>query len=259
MYHHPDTPTDEYPKTSREILHEGVEALAQTYPHRAIIHTPSFGVPAYEWEGAGSERGGSDQHIQYRRIVFLPPKDNTVTVIAAGNKASSSSGPVVCYPNGSLGFFVSGGYSVITQVKIPDDLGDQLLAHHALWTPQHENQSYWPLERLLKIPTHHFHGTLLFAYDQEYPGARDGFYVLKWGHSDMMADDDFASLKFRKVAPWNVPNLQERQGIAQAIALHLTGEQESSDIRSVQRIGREPEVLQDFQVKKVRAELERAA
>ena len=92
MYKHSATKEGEYPRTGVELLHHSLGSLIEQFPERVIDgRRPDgkhvfFAQPAYSWDGAGSERGGSAEHMLYEQVVFLPERDGRVLVVAVGDK-----------------------------------------------------------------------------------------------------------------------------------------------------------------------------
>src|SRR3989338_4860477 len=94
-YIHPRTAEGDYPRTAVELLHHSVGSLIGQFPERVIDRRRSdgrhvFGMPVYSWDGAGSERGGSAEHMRYEQVVFLPEREGRVFVVSVGDKQFDS-------------------------------------------------------------------------------------------------------------------------------------------------------------------------
>src|SRR3989344_3471736 len=79
MYRNPETSDKEYPKTPRERLHYSLKLLTQEFPG-STVKASKYKIPVFSWDGAGSERGGSAEHIRYDNIIFLPAEKDAVAV-----------------------------------------------------------------------------------------------------------------------------------------------------------------------------------
>lgn len=186
MYLHPRTREGQFPRTARELLHSSLGLLVEQFPDRVIDRRrPDDGrvmsVSAYSWPGAGSEKGGSAEHMGYERVVFLPEREGRVSVVSVGDKqfdfmrtvfilddreGSPSEGRLFEYD-------ISSGrapayYSVLFRYSVSPKFADALLGHyhsHIKGQPERDYDFVLSFEDVLEDGTRHFIGCPLFAVD----------------------------------------------------------------------------------------------
>jgi len=208
MYQHPQTAVGEFPRTAREILHHSFALLEQRFPERTL---PVFGashIPAYSWEGAGSERGGTAGDIEYQKLVFVPYCEGQTLVTSLGD---------------ARGDFTSGGpsnYSVLAVQKVSDRLAELLLAFYreklnGRTSGEGDSSLTYPLHELLEQPMRSFRGVPVFAFDDE---SRSLLYANKRHSIDRMyrVQDRTAFEVIQSF--YNNPDLGPRVGLAQSFA-----------------------------------------
>ena len=170
MYKHPETRDEEYPKTAREILNHSLEILAEKYPDRSL-ELKMYPLPAYDWPGAGSEKGGSAEHIIYETLVFAPAQKDKVLAISVGNKHVEW-----------LDYSGIGKYSLLFRQVIPTDLAELILNYYNsnIKDKNEESEQYsefkWAVSRLLQEGTTHFRGASIFAFDEAGREHNAGFF-----------------------------------------------------------------------------------
>ncbi len=164
-YRHPLTPQKEYPLTAREIIHASSEILAETYPQQTIRGV-DLHLPAYEWSGAGSERGGCSEIIQFDTFVVVPPSvssSNRSTLISVGKRSSRNSFNQILLEGDAFSFhpeqniYSSRGYSVLLRMEIPPERAAEIISG---------SSNRRSVESLLLPGVHNFNAVPLLAYDQ---------------------------------------------------------------------------------------------
>src|SRR3989344_6848048 len=208
MYQDPNTKEEEFPRTPREMMGYSLELLAQQFPERVVEATVS--IPVYEWDSAGSEKGGVAEYIKYEKCVFLPILDEKAIALSVGHKDHRWN---IC--NVGLVFRdqygaepVNREYSVLLQTKIPESLAKKFLTiYHEKIKGQEKtpfNFSY-ALEQVLEPRTQNYCGISLFAFDEDGCKEWPGFYtkgrsldgkllqrldsLFNWDHADECGKD----------------------------------------------------------------------
>ncbi len=165
-YQHPLTPEKEYPLTAREILHASFDLLIERNPQETVRGL-NLSFPAYEWYGAGSEKGGSAEVLKFDSVIVLPHSSNISTLLSVAERPLYySSNPTTILLDGDPQSFhpeeniTSGrGYSVIFRLAIPSDQTAEILSFHS-------KELSNLLRNNLKKGVHQFRAVPIFAYDQ---------------------------------------------------------------------------------------------
>ncbi len=193
MYRHPQTKEEEYPRTVVELLHHSLAQLVEQFPERVIDRRRSdgghiFSMPAYEWPGAGSERGGSAEHMKYEQVVFLPERNGRVFVVSVGDKQFDSMHTVFIlgdHDGGSEDLFeydvrtgaLPSYYSVLFRYSVSPRFADALLGHYHEHIQGKEERNYAfasAFEDVLQDGTRYYIGCPLFAVDPGEKSTRSG-------------------------------------------------------------------------------------
>lgn len=238
MYRHPQTEEGQYPRTVREVLHHSFTMLCEEFPERTVARKqrengwlPS--VSAYSWPGAGSEKGGSAEHIRYEKIVFLPEKNEKVAVVSVGDRQFDSmhtiligndASDLVEYDTCSGG--VPSYYSVLFSYHVSPKFAEKFLDVYQIIkdTEKHLSSFDYVLEDVLEQGTRHFFGVPLFAVDVEEERRGSGkFYITPYGY---VPDFSRNYLQELSNSPWNWylhGDLSSRENLARFIAGYLQG------------------------------------
>ncbi len=173
MYRHPETKEEQYPITPRENLHHSLKLLAQEFPGRSV-KASEYEVPAFSWNGAGSESGGSAEHIRYDTILFLPAEKKDMIAVSVGDRSKEwykqKVGMVLDDSYGAQPIYKD--YSVLLLQKIPEDAAcrivDQYLENVAGNEGSGKADNFsMAMHKLLDGGTSYFWKLPLFAYDME--------------------------------------------------------------------------------------------
>jgi len=163
-YKHPLTPDQEYPLTAREILHHSFDLLTTI---GSPIHDCDLQIPAYEWSGAGSERGGCAELIDFNSIIVIPPvsEQGHATIVTVGDRSPTDWDSYIILegsrynPHSQNNIYSLRGYTALVRMGLAAEMAEELLAlpsekkRHKLYT-------------LLRSGVREFRGIPLLAYDQ---------------------------------------------------------------------------------------------
>jgi len=263
MYKHTRTEDGEYPRTVREVLHHAVTLLAEEHPERVVPREESFGVSAYSWDGAGSEKGGSAEHIAYEQVVFLPEREGTVSVVSAGKKKHDLSNMVLIMDDhtGELSEYRrSTNYSALLHMGIRPELASKLLEYYQTQVKGVVEPGYSfsiALDRLLEDGTTNFRDVPLFGFDAGRESFEEGVFALnRYGTVRNGRDlekfmPEYWSYKLRG-------SIADRIGVSRFIADYMYG-RVPKEKSPAEVLMRRPRELQDYQERGILRPLERAA
>ena len=170
------------PLTSVQVLNSIIDSLTEVFPHRRVDF-PEVGIPAYSWDGAGSERGGASDQIEYGRLVLLKG-EKEVRLITVGNREERS----------------SKGYAVLHVASLSPNFGEYLLERMKERKEGEENDRHaWrAMDSLLEPGTRNFRGIPLIAND--YRGRMQVGFSTKYG----IILESFNGLRPIEDRYWNV-------------------------------------------------------
>ncbi|MEK6899613.1 MAG: hypothetical protein AABX05_00670 [Nanoarchaeota archaeon] len=210
MYRHPETKDEEYPRTPRERLHHSLRLLSQVFPGRTVKAT-DYEIPTVSWDGAGSERGGSAEHIKYDKILFLPAEKDAVAISVGDASERFSHRLGMILKDRYNAPYIYDDYSTLLLQRLPQDSADTIVEHYLENVAgnddsEKESNFSWAMHKLLGNGTSCFSKLPLFAYD-----SWDGFFV-----------------KSRRFEPQTrllerVDSLGSAESIAQAIVKYTQG------------------------------------
>ncbi len=244
-YRHSQTKEGEYPRTAVELLHHSLGTLIEQFPERVIDRRRAdgghiFNMPAYEWSGAGSVRGGSAEHMRYEQVVFLPEREGRVSVVSVGDKQFDSMHTVFIIDDragspthGDLSEYdVRSGcspsyYSVLFRFSVSPVFAEALLEYYHAHVQGKEERNYTfsrLFEDVLGDGTRHYMGCPLFAVDPGSGSHRSGnLYVNKYG-----SISDFTRGCLVEVpVSWRDrlrDDLGRRQELSRSLATYLQGQ-----------------------------------
>jgi hypothetical protein len=189
MYKSSKTKDGEFPRTARETLSHSFSNLEARFPERTIGVYGAECCPAYEWDGAGSEKGGSAGIVSYDKIIFIPHEDNKNLVVSVGDKNEDR----YAFPD----------YSLLLMQTLPNNLADTLIDFYKERAEQHPDnyRLFSPLRKILQDGTHSYHSAFIFAIDGD---QGDRFYTNPRGSLnayDLERFQENDKLKFLMYAP----------------------------------------------------------
>ncbi len=239
------TKEGDYPRTAVEVLHHSLDSLIEQFPERVIDRRRAdgghiFSMPAYSWNGAGSEKGGSAEHMRYEQVVFLPEREGRVSVVSVGDKqfdsmhtvfivddreGSSSYGDIFEYDVRSGG--LPSYYSVLFRFSVSPKFADALLGYYHENIEGKKERDYTfshVFEDILEDGTKYYIGCPLFAVDPGSGSSRSGkVYANRFG-----AIHDFSRGSLVEVSEfWRDRlhgDLSSRQKLSSSLAQYLQGE-----------------------------------
>lgn len=272
MYRHEKTREGEYPRTCREVLHQSMNFLEEAFPERTIVRKVNAdgwlsSVPAYSWDGAGSERGGSAEHIRYEKIVFLPEKRGKVSVVSVGDRQFDHQHTVLIYDEeyGDLSdldtrtFASPSYYSVLFLQTVTPSLAENMLSCYHTYIENKDYKGYYfeiALEEILEGGTRHFVGAPFFAFDSSLSCGT--FALNRNGFVESFSSD------LQKFLPgtWKDclrGNVEERKKLSQFFSDYVQEKDSALFQSELTRMRRLVEGLRDSQEKKVLSYLEKVA
>lgn len=246
MYRHKGTKEGEYPHTAREVLHHSLTLLVNEHPSRVVPREKTFGIPAFSWSGAGSEKGGSAEHFWYEKIIFLPERKERVAVVSVGDRTYDFSRMVLLVDEetGDLSeYSPQPEYSVLLSVLVSPSLAETVLDYYRTKVVGVENPGYTfsiALDQILEDGTNHFNSLPLLAVDpkQNYGG---GKFLL---NRNLFSD---GTRSFPEFSPdsWRDSmrrDVQDRVGLSQYIADYAQGRGDDSplSVRDLLRVREYP-------------------
>ena len=173
-----------------EIVDYAEAFLSRRFPRRVVKFGP-FSIPSHTWSGAGSAKGGSSGHLNFRKIIFANPEKGSSFALAFGRKKGSmdtSQIPIIHHHDGALEIPYSPSMSGIFRVIVPNSFAKRIIDYYR---KNIENSEEDPksrrrdldflLNNLIKDNFDNYSNVLLFAFDGEYSGLRNGFFRSKDG------------------------------------------------------------------------------
>lgn len=203
--------SETYPRTPRERLHYSLKLLAQEFPGRSV-EASHYKAPVFEWDGAGSEKGGSAERIKYDKIIFLPAERDAVAV-SVGDKTDYGVGMIFQDEYGALRR--DREYSALLLQRIPQDAANSIIDYYVekvAGMDHSENKFSYAMHKLLKSGTSRFWKLPFFAFDSDFTGEMPGFFV----KSNRFDPDRTRLLK-------TVDSLVSAENISQAITKYAQG------------------------------------
>ncbi|MDP3727976.1 MAG: hypothetical protein Q8R18_00840 [bacterium] len=273
MYKHDLTKEEEYPRTVREVLHHSLTLLCEQFPERVILRQQKengwlMSSAAYSWPGAGSEKGGSSEHIRYEKVVLLPEREGKVSVVSVGDKQFDHMHTVLIHDDdGGLHDLDSRSlsqpsyYSVLFREYISSGLAEELLSYYHAHIKDKQEKSYdftFALEDgILDSGTSSFCAVPLFAVDRR---QGPGVYLLnKYGSVQNFGSD------VERFFPesWDdrfKGNVEDRVKVSHFFADFLLGNVDSPlyDARLARKRGRDFDVLDASDEEKALVHLRKA-
>lgn len=193
-----------------------------------------YHLNAYEWPGAGSEKGGSAEAIVYNDIVMLPQEESMLVIGLGDKKWFHNDNIGVCFGLDARNSYLLGDYSVLTRTHIHTDLATTLLEFHQEHIHEKDRPEMrdfysefarWEgaIEKVLEGATRGFSQTLLFAFDDHYrDGKNKGFYFVPagyWGSSATRLKKSTKGFLAKDVSF----SLHDRNTLAEKIAQYAAG------------------------------------
>jgi len=160
-----------------EIVSYAENLLFKKFPGKSV--GVKYGnIPAYEWNGAGSEKGGSCDYLKFGRIIFAESEGlhkNERLAIAVGrrNGDRDSSFPIVVNSDESLSISYNPKMSGVLRVIVPEGFAEE-----ALEKQKKKGKDFdLAINKFLKREHYGYGGISLFAFDGEVSGLRRGFFI----------------------------------------------------------------------------------
>ncbi|MBI5797830.1 hypothetical protein HZA98_02915 [Candidatus Woesearchaeota archaeon] len=256
MYRHPKTAEGEYPRTVREVLHHSIDMLAQQFPERVVAYHAKpehfhqfYSASGYSWPGAGSEKGGSAEHIAYERVLFLPERAGRVQAVSVGDRQYDFSNSILIMDDGELSEYrPQREYSVLFQLGVSPGFAERLLGyyHEKVKAVETWNISFTvAVDRLLEDGTNHFGSVPLFAFDPKETSDFYGKFSLN-RHGVVIDSRDLEG--FSGAWDWYLGGSHaQRTKVSRYVADHLLGEEGEETFRDKRFIHPQRRVLQDLQ------------
>ena len=107
------------------------EMLVKRFPER-VVAVKYQNIPAYKWDGAGSERGGVSDYLNFERIIFaesdgLPDKEILAISVGRNKGGMDSKRPIIIDDGGGLRIpYIPKMYGVL-RVIVPRDFSEEVL------------------------------------------------------------------------------------------------------------------------------------
>lgn len=151
-------------------------------------------IPAYEWEGVGSEKGGASGYLNFNRMVFAPMENGNYLAISVGRAKGQRNGalPVVINYDKSLTIPYNPKMYGVFRIILPKNVVDRVLEvyepHKKERFSRNNFEKYlgsvrkkidFTLSNLIERNNRRYNGISLFAFDGEFRGLREGFFVKK--------------------------------------------------------------------------------
>lgn len=250
MYRNSHTLDEEYPKTSREILGYSLHFLSQIFPERSL--SLDLVVPAYTWNAAGSEKGGSAEHIHYERLVFLPQAHERLLAVSVGEKKAEINGLDFVLPNQLLAFVQGTAYSALFMQYMPAALAEKILLYSQEEKSDKENYTFDSvLEKILTDGTYHFRAIPLFAYE----GGEGNFsFPFLTKRHELFAHTLEVGISFSELWRRHIfGSLHERLALSHFFEAYVQGASGASPFleQSLIDAQRNPHILRDVTVDKI--------
>jgi hypothetical protein len=159
------------------IVDSAEEKLLKKFPGKSV-GIRYRNIPAYEWNGAGSEKGGSCDYFRFGRIIFADSnglQNGERLAISVGRREGErdSSFPIILNNDESLSIPYNPKMYGVLRVIVPEYFAEQILKKQ-----KNKGGSFdYAINKFLKREYMGYGGISLFAFDGEVNGLRRGFFV----------------------------------------------------------------------------------
>lgn len=229
--------------TPIEVMAYSESLISRRFPRRvAKIHEyggkEGVWIPAYEWEGAGSEKGGSSGHLFFRKVIFADSetinKDSCLAISFGYESGGIDSSRIAVLMNDSSVSlpYIPGMAGVFREI-VPRDFADRIILESRLGREEglDEEVNYWQsrvrkvssaLRELLRSGNRTYSDISLFAFDGEAGGLR-GFFAKQYAPFDYPLRDVLRPFDFEEFSMlrWKNPEREAGIRLSNNLADHL--------------------------------------
>lgn len=147
-------------------------------------------IPAYQWPGAGSEKGGSSGHLNFSKIIFaesegLKKGERLAISVGRRNGQRDSGFPIMIENGGDLRIPYNPKMYGVLRVIIPEEVATEAVKREKSKGNSFDHTLY----SFLKCEYSNYAGISLFAFDGEFSGLKHGFCIKKRKLIDERLDD----------------------------------------------------------------------